>query len=197
MAAMSHRVRPQLELVAPVAARRAASATSAFDELYARHAGYVAGLAGRILGRDDEVADVVQDVFVVAYRRLSDVRNPEAARAWLGTIAVREAARKLRWRRVRRVLGLARDASEEIIVDPKAAPDLRPLAALLYVALDRLPRHERIAWVLRHLMDEPLDSVAEICGCSLATAKRRIAAAERVLRPIVGADAAEEEEEKR
>src|SRR3954470_17206445 len=202
MAAMSRRAGRHLELVAPVApedhppgdGRRPGSAgdPSPFDQLYAQHARYVAGLATRVLGRDDEVADVVQDVFLVAHRRMGELRELEAARGWLGTITVREASRKLRWRRLRRVVGLQRDAAEEIVLDPNATPELRPLAALLYVALDRVAPRARIAWVLRHLMEEPLDSVAEICGCSLATAKRRIAAAERVLRPILGDEEREE-----
>jgi RNA polymerase sigma-70 factor (ECF subfamily) len=198
MVGMSRRAGRHLELVAPPAGAGGAvredtppprrAAATPFDDLYARHAGYVAGLVGRILGRDDEVADVVQDVFLVAHRRMGDLRNPEAARAWLGTIAAREAFRRLRWRRLRRMVGLDGDAVAALAVDPKAAPEIRPLAALLYATLDRLPPRDRIAWALRHLVGEPLDAVAELCGCSLATAKRRIAAAERALRPILGGD---------
>jgi RNA polymerase sigma-70 factor (ECF subfamily) len=72
----------------------------------------------------------------------------------------------------------------DLVADETAAA-LRPLVALLYVALDRLPARERSAWVLRNLLDEPLDQVAELCDCSLATAKRRIAAADTVLRPLL------------
>jgi RNA polymerase sigma-70 factor (ECF subfamily) len=35
----------------------------------------------------------------------------------------------------------------------------------------------RVAWTLRYVEGEKLERVAEHCGCSLATAKRRIAAA--------------------
>ena len=63
---------------------------------------------------------------------------------------------------------------------------MRPLIALLYSVLDRVPAGPRAAWVLRPLLDTPLDSVAELCGCSVATAKHRIAAAEQVLAPVLG-----------
>jgi RNA polymerase sigma-70 factor (ECF subfamily) len=36
---------------------------------------------------------------------------------------------------------------------------------------------QRLAWTLRHIEGERLEDVAARCGCSLATAKRRIAAA--------------------
>jgi RNA polymerase sigma-70 factor (ECF subfamily) len=154
-----------------------------FEQAYARHAGYVAGLAGRILGRNDDVPDVVQEVFLIAHRRLSDVRQAGALRTWLGRITVREASRRLRWRRFRLLL---QPASIDVdLVADEAAVELRPLVALLYVALERLPARERSAWVLRNLLDEPLDQVAELCDCSLATAKRRIAAADTVLRPLL------------
>jgi RNA polymerase sigma-70 factor (ECF subfamily) len=47
--------------------------------------------------------------------------------------------------------------------------------------LDRLPVNERLAWSLRHIEGEQLESVAVLCGCSLATAKRRIAAAQQAV----------------
>src|SRR6185437_10593569 len=103
-----------------------------FEQAYALHVGYVAGLAGRILGRNDEVPDVVQDVFLIAHRRLSDVRQPGALRTWLGRITVREASRRLRWRRLRDFLQPAR-LEIDLAADETDA-ELRPLVALLYVA---------------------------------------------------------------
>jgi RNA polymerase sigma-70 factor (ECF subfamily) len=47
--------------------------------------------------------------------------------------------------------------------------------------LDGIPANQRIAWALRYVEGEPLEGVATLSGCSLATAKRRIAAASRVL----------------
>ena len=67
------------------------------------------------------------------------------------------------------------------------------MVALLYSVLNRIPAGPRAAWVLRYLLDEPLDRVAEMCGCSLATAKRRIAAAERLLAPVLGDGEREED----
>jgi len=190
---MSRAPTPRLTLVpAPAAAGRGpgAPARTPFDQLYAAHARYVAGLAGRMLGRDDDVADVVQEVFLIAHRRFGSLRDQTAARAWLSRIAVREASRRLRWRRFRSFLGASAPVDYDLVVDSSAAPELRPLAALLYATLDRMATRDRLAWILRHLVDEPLETVAEICGCSLATAKRRIAAAEERLRPFLGAEAA-------
>jgi len=44
-----------------------------------------------------------------------------------------------------------------------------------------VPMPARIAWTLRNLDGMPLADVADACGCSLATAKRRIAAAHELI----------------
>jgi RNA polymerase sigma-70 factor (ECF subfamily) len=51
----------------------------------------------------------------------------------------------------------------------------------IYRLLDELPANERLAWTLRHIEGEQVEAVASLCGCSLATAKRRIAAAQTFL----------------
>ena len=168
------------------ASARQGDAPPSFDDVYAQHSGYVASLAGRILGQNDEVPDVVQDVFLIVHRRLGDVRSVEALRTWLGRITVREATRRLRWRRLRGFLGAWQATEADLVADNGPGAELRPLIALLYSVLDRVPAGPRAAWVLRHLLDTPLDSVAELCGCSVATAKRRIAAAELLLAPVLG-----------
>ena len=56
--------------------------------------------------------------------------------------------------------------------------EVRTELALLDEVLARLAVPVRIAWMLRHVEGWPLDDVAAHCACSLATAKRRIAAAQ-------------------
>jgi RNA polymerase sigma-70 factor, ECF subfamily len=142
---------------------------------------YVAYIGMRVLGRRDEVDDLVQDVFLDAVRGMERLREPTAAKAWLATLTVRKAHRILRRRRLRRFFGLDEGADYGEIVDPRASASERAMIADLYRMLDALPAAERIAWSLRHLEGEPLERVAALCDCSLATAKRRIAAAHAVL----------------
>jgi RNA polymerase sigma-70 factor (ECF subfamily) len=42
-----------------------------------------------------------------------------------------------------------------------------------------------VAWLLRHVEGERLQDVALACGCSLATAKRRIASAQAALAGVI------------
>lgn len=61
-------------------------------QLFRKYAPYVAAVALRLLGRDDKLADLVHDVFVVALKDLKQVRNPQAIKGWLATLAVHACA---------------------------------------------------------------------------------------------------------
>ncbi len=64
---------------------------SAFEALYARHARMVHGvLLARVAARD--VDDLVQEVFLQAWRRLDSLREPAAFAGWILTVARRRAA---------------------------------------------------------------------------------------------------------
>ena len=145
--------------------------------LFERFAPYVARIGLRLLGREAEVDDLVQEVFVAAFRQRSQVREPAAFRGWLATVAVRKARRILRRRRMRAFVGLDSASGVPELRDQSASPEQRALLARVYETLDRIPVDQRLAWTLRHVEGERLERVAERCGCSLATVKRRIAAA--------------------
>jgi RNA polymerase sigma-70 factor (ECF subfamily) len=154
------------------------------DQVFRRYAAYVAATAHRLLGHDEEVDDTVQEVFVVAVRSIHKLRDPEAVRGWLACIAVRVVRRRLRWRRAKRMVGIE-SGSRPDLVDQSASPEHRTLLLQVFRTLDRLPANDRIAWSLRYLQGERLEDVARQCGCSLATAKRRIAAASRVMEEVL------------
>jgi RNA polymerase sigma-70 factor (ECF subfamily) len=59
---------------------------SAFAALYDRYARVVHGILLARVSRDD-VEDLVQDVFLAAWRRLDDLRDPAAFGGWLTMIA--------------------------------------------------------------------------------------------------------------
>lgn len=175
-------VPPRLRLVTPPPEERPdESAPADLDGAFRAYARYVGYIALRILGRPDEVDDVVQDVFLDAHARIGTLRDPGALKGFLATLAVRKSVRALKRRRMRRFFGFDEGFDYTQIADAGASPHERSLVAQVYRILDELPAEQRSAWILRHVAGEKIDRVAELCGCSLATAKRRIAAAHAVL----------------
>ncbi|HXK19476.1 MAG TPA: sigma-70 family RNA polymerase sigma factor [Polyangiaceae bacterium] len=147
------------------------------EDLYRRFAPYVAAIASRILGRENEVEDVVQDVFMAALGGLKKRDQLLQAKSWFATVTVRSSMRKLRIRALWNVFDLAEPPQYERLADAAAGPEERRMIAEVYRALDDVSAKERVAWVLRHVQGESLEETALLCACSLATAKRRISAA--------------------
>ena len=94
------------------------------------------------------------------------------------------------------MLGLDRGADDATLA-ALSAPDLpadqRTDLALLDKVLAGLRTPIRIAWMLRRVEGLELTEVAEMAGCSLATAKRRIADADAVVRQHVAIPESPEE----
>lgn len=150
------------------------------EELFRRYSSHVARIGFRLLGREDEVDDLVQDVFLVAFKHREQLRDPWAIKGWLSTITVRTARRRLRLRRMRSFVGL--DAPQALsLSQPGTSPEEDALLRRIYGLLDQVSVEQRLAWTLRYVEGERLEQVANRCGCSLATAKRRIAATHNFL----------------
>ena len=169
---------------AALAEADAAGGPPTLDSLYRSHRGYVGTIALRILGDPAAAEDAIQETFISAYKALGGLRDPTAARAWLARIAVRQARRHLQKRRLKRFVGLDRVPDYQNVARG-ASPEQQVILARVYRELDRLPTEQRLAWALRHLEGETLTSVAELCGCSLATAKRRIRAAHEAIQEVM------------
>jgi RNA polymerase sigma-70 factor (ECF subfamily) len=157
------------------------------EVLYRRYVHYIAGMCTRLTRSTEAAEDITQDAFVLAFTKANTLRDAKAFRGWLATIAVREVRRYMMRERVRGFLGLrgGADAPLEDLGRDDLSAEARSDLAALDALLQTLPASERLAWMLRYVEDEPLEIVASACGCSLATAKRRIAAADAIIRQRV------------
>lgn len=151
------------------------------DDVYRKYCRYVGAIVLRLGGRPSEIDDLIQDVFVEASAGVTGLRDPEAVKGWLATIAVRTVRRRLRARRAWRFLGLDHDAAETVLVDPRASPADRVLLRAVYTVLDEMPVDNRLAFTLHIIEGETMEAVAKLCGCTLATAKRRVARGQRLI----------------
>ena len=151
------------------------------DAVFRRFAPYVARIGVRLLGRPDEVDDLVQDVFLDAIAGLRALREPNAVRGWLATVTVRHARRRLRRRTLWSMLGLDRGMDVERLVDDATSTEARAEVMAIYRVLDGVAADARIAWVLHFVEGHSLDEVACFGTCSRATAHRRIQTAQRAV----------------
>jgi RNA polymerase sigma-70 factor (ECF subfamily) len=158
------------------------------DALVRRHIGRVVQIASYLIADPQEVDDVVQETFLLAFADLRRLRDPGAFRPWLVRIAVHRSRRVIRRRRLLRTLGLDRGADEETLAAlaaPSLSPDTRADLVVVDDVLKRCSVDDRVAWLLRHVAGCSIPEVAEACACSESTAKRRVNAAQARLDEIV------------
>ncbi len=132
----------------------------------------------RILGGRADLDDLVQEVFVRAFQRVEELREPRALGAWLTAIAVYVAREAIRARRRRRWLLFLPPEETPEPVTSTASPETRAAVRAFYEVVGRMDADARIAFTLRFVDGMELAEIAGACGVSLATIKRRLKSAE-------------------
>ncbi len=152
-----------------------------FTAIFATYHSWVAAVAARLSGQRADVEDIVQDVFFLCARKIHTIGSLAEAKPWLRTVTVRVVRKRMQRKRWGAWL---RSSDEGLTELPYRGltPDEQAMLHGLYDALGALPVDDRLAWTLRYVEGASLDEVAVGCGCSLATAKRRIARAAVVLK---------------
>ena len=146
--------------------------------LYDRYAAQVRLTLRSILGPDDEIPDLLQEVFIRALARIGKLREVDRLGSWLATMAVFVGRAQIRVRSRRRwlrVFSPERTRARHLEQPPS---DARRAVREIYAVLDRMPMDQRMVFVLRHFHGARLAEAAEACETSLATVKRRLAQAE-------------------
>ncbi len=142
----------------------------AFDQLdRACRGGIERVLRSRGVGRAEDVADLTQEVLIVAWQRLHQLREPTRFRPWLWVIA----------RRVAAVHGqrFARDEREELsdkesdAAGPDVVAELNQLSELVTTAIHGLSERDKMALTLIGVGFQPLD-IAAAMDVSPNTAKQ-------------------------
>jgi RNA polymerase sigma-70 factor (ECF subfamily) len=165
----------------PATSQHAEPPSLRFEDVFRRYAPYVGALVLRLIGRPGDVDDVVQDVFLQAHRGLGKLRDPAAVQPWLRRITVRRSRRWLRRRWALRWLTETDIDGEKNLADASASPEERATIAYVYRTLEKMPRDERLVWVLRFVEGETLESIADLLGASVSTVQRRLRAAQATM----------------
>ncbi|MFQ5349661.1 MAG: sigma-70 family RNA polymerase sigma factor [Thermoanaerobaculia bacterium] len=158
--------------------RVAAGDRAAFSELYDRHAAVLLGFLVRMLRRRDSAEEILQEVFVKAWKRAHSYRPERAApRAWLLTMARSSAIDRIRSSQARaRREGEWTRAERGAPAEPLGTRRLEADEARGSVsqALDRLPQEQRRCIELAFFEGLTHRQVAERLEQPLGTVKSRI-----------------------
>jgi RNA polymerase sigma factor (sigma-70 family) len=148
-----------------------------FDELYRRHRDRVARAAYLVLGEAESAQDVAQDAFLVAWRDLGRLRNPDVFRAWVTGIALNLCRRPALLRWVRRA-GAERETA---VVDEGVETGI-----VVRKAVAALPHRMRAVVVLRFFGQFSEPEISEALGIPVGTVKSRLQRARARLADALG-----------
>ena len=166
----------------------------AFDLLVLKYQGKMQSIVSRFIRDPDEVADVVQEAFIKAYRALPKFRGDSKFYTWLYRIGVNTAKNYL-VARSRRPPSSDIDLSDaehysgnDFLKDlgsPEANLLRDELEALITKVVADLPEDLRTAVSLREYEGLSYEEIAEIMDCPVGTVRSRIFRARESIDAVV------------
>jgi len=167
----------------------------AFDLLVLKYQHKVHAIVSRFVRDTDEVADVVQEAFIKAYRALPKFRGESQFYTWLYRIAVNTAKNYL-VSRSRRPPGSDVDIDDaeyysgsEYLKDlgtPENQLFRDELESVIVKSIAELPEDLRTAVTLREYEGLSYEEIAEIMECPVGTVRSRIFRARESIDAVVG-----------
>ncbi len=164
----------ETELIRRCIAGEAAAQT----ELYRSHQRAVAANLYRVLGDRRDLDDLVQEVFVIAFRGLPKFRQEARLSTWLYRICVNVGLGKIR-SRVRRPPPILK--ADPVATDTRVSPDSpetllvrKESKARVYRILDRIAPKKRIVLFLHEIQGHDLKEIAYLVGANPVTVRTRL-----------------------
>jgi RNA polymerase sigma-70 factor (ECF subfamily) len=168
---------------AELAARCQAGDVEAFEVLYNRHAARLFALACRLAG-SGPAEDLLQEIFLLAHRKLGSFKGEAALGTWLYRLAINHCLDFARSRQARDGK-LTETLDGESSFVPAAARDT-PIARIdLERAIARLPEGYREAFVLHDVEGFDHKEVARLLGIAEGTSKSQVFKARMKLRAML------------
>lgn len=143
-----------------------------FNELVKKYSEPLYWHVRAIVGSHDDADDLLQEIFLKAWKAIPGFRGDADHFTWLWRIATNEAVSFLRKARVRAALSFSRlDADAERIADPNPYFDGDKALAALRKAIATLPDKQRLVFTMRYYEELSYEQISEITGTSVGALK--------------------------
>ena len=152
----------------------------AFAELVRRHQDAVFGLAVGMTRNREDAADMAQDAFIRAYKKLEQYNPDYAFRSWILRICA-NLTKNLFRSRMRRRETEERHLVQAEIEQSGGDPDFQALED----ALAQLPPKLGAPLRLKYMERLPYDEIAEVLGIGVSAAKMRVMRAKNQLMELM------------
>jgi RNA polymerase sigma-70 factor, ECF subfamily len=157
-------------------------AAGAMDRLCDHWLPVVLAWTTRLGGPRVDPEDAAHDVFLVVFRRITELHQAEAFESWLYGITRRVVSARRRTAWFRRWLPDAVADGTEPRPDPSRRAEQSEVSNQVWAALDQLPEAHREVLILCDLEERADSEVAEMLGVPKGTIKSRLRRARLALR---------------
>ncbi len=162
-----------------------------YDRLVSLYRGKIYALTYNMTGNNSDAEDMVQEVFIKAYKYIRHFKNKSSFYTWIYRIAVNHSINFLKKRNRHKFYSLD-DVDNNIKHDPdyvelssKSGPfrdaSLNELQGKLNEAIQKLSERHRAVVVMHDIQGMPHEQIAEIMKCSTGTVRSRLFYARRQL----------------
>ncbi len=168
--------------------RAAGGDASAFQALVERHRAMVYRIAYQFAGNHHDAEDIAQEVFIKVYRSLDRFRQDAQLTSWMYRIVMNACIDHRRRHRPNGTSAFGEEAEQRMLNAPEETPgpEERAYAGEIGQVLDgeigRLPKGQRVVFVMRHHHGMKLCEIADALGLAEGTVKRQLHAAVHRLR---------------
>jgi RNA polymerase sigma-70 factor, ECF subfamily len=164
-----------------------------FSQLFEEFSSPIFNYVLRMVGDHDRAADITQDTFIKAYRKLDTVTEATSTRSWLYRIATNTAIDDMRRRRL--LVRVTDDEDQPAFAnqpDHRPGPEAQVLAATLDERVQRAlltlrPNH-RQCLLLSDLEDMAPQDIGEVMGISYAAVRTLLCRARGEMRRALAAE---------
>lgn len=162
----------------------------AYGTLVVRHSNAVFRVAFRITGDEADADDVVQETFLLGYRKLESFESRSKFSTWIYRIAINCALNLKKKRKPEAAYQIAEDTdaaqhhvqAADTATDPERLLHSQEIEALRAHAMQELTATERTAFVLRHMEDRTTEEIAATLHIAPNAAKQAVFRAVQKLR---------------
>jgi RNA polymerase sigma factor (sigma-70 family) len=162
---------------------------NAFGQIVERYQNLICSLAYSVTGDVAHSQDLAQETFLIAWKRLARLRDPDSLRSWLCGIAKNRLRKSRRHREHEPVAGAQPLEAASACLSSEASPITYAMSreeeAVVWRTLEKLPENCRQVLVLFYRKNQSVQSVATALNLSGDAVKQRLCRGRRLLRQKV------------